>query len=320
MLVLETIIKVMINMSFSLIRINVFFIVSLCLFGCQESNDASCRGAVPVNFSDSSIFINTSQNLSVVAGSGNLLALSCHNCYQNNNAFLTDSLNKIDSAISSNADLIELDLVFDKQNEVFRVSHEIESNGVLFTQLISQPLLINTPQLLFIELKQGISDLSNIRMLFNSLKSHVNSSGQYAYLNQNRFVTIRHIQDNKTLSRFRQVLTEHEFADISAFVNLSRLYYKKTEAEMLTEIANAHQCGFHMIELDLRLGVDVILRLNAFAENLGLAVNVFTIINKNVDSTVSALKHDVDVFTIEDSSEELMAGESLILYVKNLLN
>jgi hypothetical protein len=310
----------MLKVLFNLIKVSFFFILSIVFFGCQDTNDVSCKGAIPVTFSNDSIFINTSQNPSVVSGSGNVLALSCHNCYQNDNAFLPKSLSKIDSAINASADLIELDLVFDNQANEFRVSHEKESDGVLFTQIISQPMLVNTTELLFIELKQKITELSKIRSLFNSLKLHVNSTGQYAYLNQNRFVTIRHMQDSQTLSRFRNVLAEREFADIRDFVKLSRLYYKKEETQIFNEIVNAHQCGFHMIELEVGLGIEVILRLNAFAENLGLAVNVFTIINTNVDNTVSALKHDIDILTIEDSSTESITEESLISYVKKLLN
>jgi glycerophosphoryl diester phosphodiesterase len=250
-----------------------------------------------------------------------MLALACHNCYQNNNEFLADSLYKIESAIVEGADLIELDITLSKSKGfTFKVSHENESVGVAFDQLIAQPSLVNSEQLLFLEIKDEIETLEQVREFLGILKSHRHPSGRYAYLNDNRFVTLRNIDNNNTLARFRTVLAETDFADIKPYVKLSRLYYQKTEEQMYHEIATAHQCGFHMVELDLRLGLDVILLLNTHAEDLGLAVNVFTLNQENFEELVLALKHDVDVLTIEDGDLIESTGYSLIYYIKELIN
>ncbi|MCJ8294778.1 MAG: hypothetical protein MJK15_10265 [Colwellia sp.] len=301
-------------------RILVGFSFLINLVACQESSDVLCVGAKPVTFSEDSIFINVSQSLSVIPSSGNILALACHNCYKNNDEQLDASLNKISAGIDNNADLIELDLVLDNKG-MFRVSHEFESAGVAFSDIIAQSLLLDSELLLFIEFKQELKELQSIRSFLHSLLIHTNVSGQYAYLNNNRFIIVRNIQNNKTLSRFRIVLAEDEFADIEDFVKLSRLHDNKSEIKIFTEITKAHQCGFHMVEFDLRLGINAILRLNAYAESLGLAVNVFTLVdNRDLNLVVSALKHDVDVLTIEDNRSKQETENSLIQYVKQLLS
>gem|GEM_PF-5844603 len=294
---------------------------SILLSACNSSDDSYCQNATPVEYTGLSIFTNINQPVTVLADSDNMLALACHNCYQNNNEFLADSLYKIESAIVEGADLIELDITLSKDKAIsFKVSHENESVGVAFDQLIAQPSLVSSEQLLFLEIKDEIETLKQVRDFLGILKSHKHPSGRYAYLNDNRFVIIRNIDNNNTLARFRTVLAEPDFADIKPYVKLSRLYYKKTESQMYQEITTAHQCGFHMVELDLRLGLDVILSLNAHAEDLGLAVNVFTLNQENYEELMLALKHDVDIFTIEEGDTFESTGYSLISYIKQLIN
>lgn len=308
-------------MEFCNPKFSFILLLLLLMSGCNSSDEAYCQNVTPVEYSEQSIFVNVSQPISILAGSGNMLALACHNCYQNNNASLVESLNIIESAITERADLIELDITLSSdKNIAFKVSHENESAGVPFELLIAQTSLVVSDQLLFIEIKDEIKSLEQVRAFLNILKAHTNSSGRYAYLNENRFVTLRNIDNNNTLARFRTVLDEADFSDIKPYVKLSRLYYKKTEAEMYQEITTANQCGFHMVELDLRLGVDVILSLNAYAENLGMAVNVFTVNQNNVDEAVFALKHDIDIFTIEENDSLQVTGNSLVSYVKQLIN
>jgi hypothetical protein len=298
--------------------------VIICVFllcGCGNSEESYCQNVVPIEYSSRSIFANANQSVTVVPESGNMLALACHNCYQNNNASLTNTVGVIEFALEVGADLIELDISLANDKEsVFTVSHEGESVGVEFEQLISQSSLVNSDQLLFIEIKNEFQTLEIIRDFLNILKSQIQPSGQYTYLNENRFVTIRHIDNNNSLARFRTVLSEQEFSGIKPFIKLSRLYYKKTEAQMYQEITTAHQCGFHMVELDVRLGVDVILSLNAYAETLGLAVNVFTLNQDNFEELVLGLKHDVDILTIEEGSWYELTNSSLIRYIRDILS
>jgi len=304
------------NVKFSFV-----LLLSILLTGCNSSDVAYCQNATPVEYTGLSIFTNVNQPISVLADSDNMLALACHNCYENNNELLADSLYKVESAITEGADLIELDITLSQdEGGGFVVSHENESVGVAFDQLIAQPSLVNSDQLLFLEIKDEIETLEQVRDFLGLLKSHRHPSGRYAYLNDSRFVTLRNIDNNNTLARFRTVLAEPDFADIEPYVKLSRLYYKKTEEQMYQEITTAHQCGFHMVELDLRLGHDVILSLNAYAEGLGLAVNVFTLNQDNFEELMLALKHDVDVLTIEDGDMLESTGYSLIYYIKQLIN
>jgi hypothetical protein len=302
-------------------RFSFVLFLSILLSACKGSDDTYCQDATPVEYTGSSIFANVNQPVSVLTSSDNMLALACHNCYQNNNEFLADSIFKVESAISEGVDLIELDITLSKdKNIIFKVSHENESAGVSFKQLIAQPSLAHSEQLLFIEIKDEIKTLELVREFLNILKSQRHTSGRYAYLNDSRFVTLRNIDNNNTLARFRTVLAEPNFSDIKDYIKLSRLYYKKTEVQMYQEITTAHQCGFHMVELGITLGLDVILSLNAYAENLGLAVNVFTLNQNNYEATVQALKHDVDIFTIEGGESLSATEDSIFVYITQLIN
>jgi hypothetical protein len=232
----------------------ILVVLATCfIVGCNDSNDMYCQDWEPIEYSSQSIFSNVNQPVSVIAGSSNMLALACHNCYQNNNTSYTETLSLIESAIEGNADLIELDIsLSDEENTTFKISHESGSLGVSFTELIAQSSLINSTQLLFIELKNELISLEQVRGFLRVLKLYSSFTEQFAYMNENRFVTIRRFDSNQTLAKFKTVLNEQEFSDIKPFIKLSRLYYKKTEAQMYEEISTAHQCGFHMVELELR--------------------------------------------------------------------
>jgi hypothetical protein len=71
----------------------------------------------------------------VLPSSGNVLALTGQNCYINNYCKLSVNLDKFWTAIKNNVDLIELGLVLDNKG-MFRVSHEFESTGVVFSDII----------------------------------------------------------------------------------------------------------------------------------------------------------------------------------------
>jgi hypothetical protein len=67
---------------------------------------------------------------------------------------------------------------------------------------------------------------------------------------------------------------------------------------MYNEIYQAYFCGFHVIELNIRLGVETIKTLNNYVDTLGVAVNIFTLNESNYLSLAKELKYNVDSYNV----------------------
>lgn len=290
------------------------------LQGClDQSGSKYCPSVEPVVNVNSNFFENISQPVQYVGTSEHQLAIACHNCYENQSEYISDSNKIIESGITNNVDFIELDIVMsDESGQEAYISHESTSTGPLFVNVIANPLLINATQILFLELKGKIDIKENIRVFFESLMQHQFHDGTYAYLNSQRFTVIRSIETDKTLRQFREVLSEEKFKVIKPYIKLSRLFYPKEESKMINEIDQVHSCGFHMIELETRLGTDVIKSLANYAKALGLAVNVFTIDDSNYASYVGSLKRDIDVLTVENRDSNGLRNTSLFHKIREI--
>lgn len=288
--------------------------------GCfDQSGTKYCPNVEPAVNADSNFFAHTNHSIDFVGTSDHQLAISCHNCYENLSSQAFETNRYIESAIASNVDFIELDIVMsDTTGQVPHVSHEDRTSGPLFTDIIANPFLINASQILFIEIKGPLDLKANIRGFINSLMQHRFDNGSFAYFNPQRFTVIRSIETDKTLARFREVLAEEEFAGIRPFVKFSRLFYPKETSKMFNEIDQVYSCGFHMVEFDTRLGIEAIKLLASYADTLGLAINVFTLDESNYLPFVSELKYDVDVLTVEAGAFSEDAERSLFQKVREL--
>jgi len=295
--------------------------ITISLQGCFHDEDSKyCPSVEPVVDANSIFFADVSQGIEYVGSGEHQLAIACHNCYDNASEYTIETEMIIESAISHNTDLIELDVVMsDAEGKAAYISHESTTTGPLFSDVIANSLLINASQILFLEIKAQLDLKENVRELFRQLMAHKINDVTYAYFNSQRFTVIRSIETDKTLRRFREVLEENEFEQIRPFIKLSRLFYPKEESAMINEIGQVHSCGFHMIELDTRIGIESIKSLNAYADTLGLAVNVFTLDESNYSSFVNELKHDVDVITVETREFNNAQETSLFQKVRALL-
>ncbi|NQZ83175.1 MAG: hypothetical protein HRT52_19390 [Colwellia sp.] len=281
------------------IKVGLWFLV-ISLTGCFNDSSKYCSNIEPVVEAGNYFFEGVVQPIEFVSGSDNPLAVSCHNCYQNSSASALDTIQLIESAIANGVDLIELDVTMsDEIGMNLYVSHESDVSGPLLGDVVESPVLINATQILFIEIKGQLDQKETIRSFFRSLMKHEISNGTYAYFNAQRFTVVRSSETDKTLHRFREVLTETEFENIKPFVRLSRLFSPTEESKMYAKIDEVYACGFHMIELDTRTELSTIKILNSYAEMKGLSVNVFTVDKSNYIEVMSALKDDVDVITVE---------------------
>jgi len=265
-------------------------------------------------------FENTLQNISYTNDSVNQLALACHNCYKNNQTSIIYTEERITSAVLNDVDLIELDVVFEK-NEQIVVKHQSISQGPPLTEVLSIPTLIDATQLLFIEIKGEVSAKTDVRLFLDILMSERLDNNNFTYLNSQRFTILRSAEDEGVLWLLNEVLNEEEYAVIKPYIKLSWLHSVQKEKRIIAEINQAHQCGFHMVEFDLKMGTDSIKNLNAYAESLGMAVNVFTLDESNYFEAVNALKNDVDVLTVESGvySDSNYFGESIFQKIRELL-
>lgn len=297
-----------------LIIISIFF-----LTGCN-GNSSICSNVDPVVSPGDAFFEGAIQNFIELPNSNNLVGLSCHNCYLDDSQEAHKTISIIESSFSNGASLVELDVIFsDAPDKAAYISHEIGLFGPRLEDVLKDEVLTESSQILFIEIKGQVSEKEPIRKFFDVLMQQSSKLEQYAFLNAQRFTVVRSIDNRETLSLFEQVVQEEQFRNIKNFVKFSRLFYPNTEDAMINHINNAYNCGFHMVELDTRLGGDSILSLSQYARVLGLGVGVYTLGEENAKNLVTQLKHDIDVFTIEDQTSDKSYGESLINFIQQLL-
>lgn len=285
------------------------------LQSCNDSDINYCPDITPVVTPETNFYQNVSLPLLSVDNGENSIGITCHNCYDNNSVDANDTMHLIEYAISSGVHFIELDIVIPAEDYNGPViSHEQAGSHVLLTDIVSYSGLIESEQLLFLELKGDIASKQDIRDILNVLMSAKKSNGGFAYFNQSRFVTMRAYKHDVTLATLRDVLLESEYAQILPFIKFSRLHHPKTEQTLLAEIKQSYECGMHMVELDVRLGTDSLILLNAYAETLGLAVNIFTIDESNYRESVQSLKTEVDMLTVEERNISYSAIENSSLF------
>jgi len=279
----------------------IFFV--LALSACNSDNEAvSCTDALPAVEQGHEFFGDIAQQLPISNRSNKSIAVSCHNCYSENSTEQTLAL--IQAAINAGADTIELDVITSNLSQLL-IAHEPNVSGGLLADVITDDLLMESTQILFIELKDEVMSKSSARELLKLLKQQKDSTGKYSYLNSTRFSVIRHANGYETLSNVRDVLSEAEFLDIQPFVKLSRIYFP----DKSINVEQIHQCGFHMVEFDYRIGSQNINKKNQLAQSVGLGVNIFTLDSKNYKSVITELDQNFDSVTIEPSNKKSQVFE-----------
>jgi len=277
----------------------VLFIFLLSLQGCNNDVDLSCSDIGPLPMSEQPLW-GPSNSIAITSRSNNPVAIACHNCFSNNSNKVAASFNVIESAINSLVDIVELDVVFPKENyQQPMVSHDLDSSHVSLSSVLSNQLLLQSSVMLFIEVKGKIKNEQYIRDLLDTLMTPIYSTYQHRFINADRLITLRSFEHSTTLLTIQRVLAEDKYSSIKPFIKLSRLHFFKEESEIYAEIEQSYQCGMSMVEFDYRLGVEKIKSLNMYAEAIGMSVNVFTIDESNYIEAVQGLKEHIDVITVD---------------------
>lgn len=228
------------------------------------------------------------------------VAVSCHNCYLEGSSAIQSNISLISSAISGQADFIELDILYSSQEQHSPViSHDRNSAPVDFLALIDSQELINADQGLFIEVKGEFISKEQARDLFRTLATPINIFNERAYVNTSRFTFIRSYNFSEILQTLRSVLNEPEFEEVRPFIKLSRLTYVKSKNAMFAEVEETAECGFEMVEFSLQVKSNQITSLANYARTLGLLVNVFSFDEQSLDVEAEGLIDSVDVLTIK---------------------
>jgi len=282
-----------------------FIIIGLACFGvgCNSNDNVEyCPDIEPNQLSTKSLWQQFNVTVPISPISENLIGIACHNCYANQSIDILDSHLRIELAIQSQVNAIELDVVFPDENySQPMVSHDLTSSYVPLIDVLNNALLQQSRTMIFIELKGKIVKEQYIRDVLDVLKHYETSSPQYDYLNPNRFVAIRSFEHDTTLVTARKVITEVEYLGVQPFIKLSRLHYVKKLKTLKAEVEQAYECGMSMVEFDYRIGSNDIKALNSYAETMGMAVNVFTLDESNYREAIQELKDEVDVITVTDT-------------------
>jgi len=285
------------------------------LSGCKsEQVPDYCLDVVPVNNE------NINQLVRGMAKYPERAGVSCHNCYDNRRNDLVATMQIIDNALYSDVDFIELDLIgaYHSENFDINVNHDSKDLGPKFKDIISHSRLLNISQMLLLELKFGFDSDVEIEYLLDSLMEHVDENDVYTYLNKNRLLTIKVINDFKLLAQVRDVIATEKYAKVKQYIKLSQILFSNQKVDLSRALPLIKQCGFHMVELDLRMGLESINYFSNVASELNLAVGVFSINQKNVEQYVGKLSKNINVITVHEQNSQL-SGSNLFDRVISLL-
>jgi hypothetical protein len=224
---------------------------------------------------------------------GNVVAVSCHNCYGDSNALTTTEVAK---ALARDFDLIELDVTLHANGQVY-VEHsdsETAAHGTLAAALANTSLQ-QSDRMLFIEVKEAYSTaaLSDTLML-----GVLRAVRDYNYASAGRPVFLRAFFENGSsrhqhLIRAKALLANTEFAGIRNHVRFHTLI----ETDIRNRIRTTKDLGFQGIEL--KYTMPSLFGALMQAKMLGLGAGVYTAPAALGELYVSALREDVDFITTD---------------------
>lgn len=223
---------------------------------------------------------------------GNMVAVSCHNCYGNTNA-ATQA--QVALALARDFDLVELDLTFHSDGQVY-VEHggsEDASRGTL-AQALANPGLRQSNRLLFLEIKQAFDSPEASDAMMLAVLRTVRDQG---YATAGRPVMLRAFLDpwnrHQHLVRAQRLLAATEFASLRDLIRLHALI----ENDVPNGIRTAKALGLQGVELEYRM--PNLFDALTLAKQLDLGVGVYTTPADPGEVYLSALREDVDFITTD---------------------
>ncbi|XZG68721.1 LamG-like jellyroll fold domain-containing protein [Chitinibacteraceae bacterium HSL-7] len=238
---------------------------------------------------------------------GNRVAISCHNCYGDNNA---DTQGEVAKALGRGMDLIEFDLTLHSNGHVYIEHNDSELGHGTLAEALSNANLRQSDRMLFLEVKENYGSAQDSDALMLATLRAVRDWG---YASAGRPVFLRAFLDGNNrhqhLVRAKALLQQSEFAGIRDHIRFHALI----EGDIRNRIRSAKSLGFDGIELQYQTA-------NLFgalqqARQLGLGVGVYTTPASMGELYLSALREDVDFITTDydlGSNPEASSARALI--------
>lgn len=247
---------------------------------------------------------------------GNVVAISCHNCYGDTTA---QTQAEVAKALARGFDLIELDLTLHADGQVYVEHTDSEIAHGTFDAALSNTALQQSNRLLFLEVKEGYTSAAASDTLMLGV---LRSVRDHNFATAGRPVVLRAFLDTKNrhqhLVRAKNLLALGEFAGIRDHVR----FHSLVQTDIRNGIRTTQSLGFHGVELEYRMP-DLFGALMQ-AKLLGLGVGVYTAPASLGELYLSALREDVDFITTDydrgatplaTSARALVQEPSSLLYM-----
>ena len=203
---------------------------------------------------------------------GHRSAVSAHNAYEDSRrseeANYNETIDKVHDAISDGADLIELDIISNRSNQV-RVAHDRPSvnNATLLSEVLADSTFSTANQILFLEIKERQN-----RAFIEDLIAIIDENN---YARTGRPVFIRAFwADRNSLELAQDVITQ-QYPHLEDYVYYSALFHPWQFGRLDARIRESANLGYDMVELDYRIS-DLARRLDD-AKDLGLGTGLWTL-------------------------------------------
>jgi hypothetical protein len=174
---------------------------------------------------------------------GNVVALSCHNCYGDSTA---ETQSRVAMALARDFDLIEFDLTLHADGEVYVEHDDGELLRGTFDAALADSALKQSNRLLFLEIKENYTGATASDTLMLGVLRAVRDQG---YAAAGRPVVLRSFMDSRNrhqhLVSAKNLLALAEFAAIRDHVRFHTLI----EDDIRNDIRTTKNLGFHGVEL-----------------------------------------------------------------------
>jgi glycerophosphoryl diester phosphodiesterase len=243
---------------------------------------------------------------------GHVVGIASHNAYvdtgRNAQQSLLSTQRRIQSAITANADIIELDLK--EQNGQVYVDHNDDggTTGALFAHVLDLAELRSAKAVLYLEIKETSSHASIARKVLDILNDR-----RTWYARKGRPVVIRSFYSWKNnLIETRNLLAQYPL--ISPYLRLHVLFSGNQATH--GRIHEVHDSGWHGVEFPYT-DTNILSKI-AYGKSLGLGVTLWTIPVSLGEVYLSNLREEVDAFVVDYNvakARAVVAEANQLLYL-----